>query len=249
MSRLTTFLDWLDEAAGGFIRLAYLLAGITAVAVYFGAGHLPPAVESALNAALPWSLAFAVETHTYITARRVRAAWQDPRRVGLRVNVAVLAGLLAFSSWNQLNYLSETWTPPHSAIVLPGWLPYIVRALVVPAALMAAAFLAPLAQPVAAQIEAEARSVLADVFRIARKQRRQMLKTAQRDGRDMTGALVELVTDDELRRVISHAYNAIAPALKPGSSQGLPALASPVRTSLLEAPQTPTKPPTGPASP
>jgi hypothetical protein len=38
MSTLTVFLDWLDEAAGGFIRLAYLLAGITAVAVYFGAG-------------------------------------------------------------------------------------------------------------------------------------------------------------------------------------------------------------------
>jgi hypothetical protein len=120
MSGLALFLDWLDEAAGGFIRLAYLLAGITAVAVYFGAGHLPPAIEASLNAALPWSLAFAVETHTYITARRVRAAWQDKQRDALRVNLAVLAGLLAFSSWNQLNYLSLTWTPPHTALALPG---------------------------------------------------------------------------------------------------------------------------------
>jgi hypothetical protein len=77
MTAITRFFDWLDEAAGGMIRLAYLLAGITAVAVYFGAGHLPPLLEGALNAALPWSLAFAIETHTYISARRVRLAWQD----------------------------------------------------------------------------------------------------------------------------------------------------------------------------
>ena len=35
---LRRFLDWLDEAAAGFIRVAYLLAAITAVAVYFGRG-------------------------------------------------------------------------------------------------------------------------------------------------------------------------------------------------------------------
>ena len=75
---LARFLDWLDEAAGGLIRITYLLAGITAVAVYFGAGHLPAIVEAPLNAALPWLLGFSLETHTYLTARRVRAAWQDP---------------------------------------------------------------------------------------------------------------------------------------------------------------------------
>jgi hypothetical protein len=235
MSRLTVFLDWLDEAAGGFIRLEYLLAGITAVAVYFGAGHLPPAVENSLNAALPWSLAFAVETHTYITARRVRAAWQDKQRDALRVNLAILAGLLAFSSWNQLNYLSLTWTPPATALALPGWLAYVVRALVVPAAFMAAAFLAPVAQPIGAQIEAEARATLADVFKIARKQRRRMLKLAEADGRDMTGALVELVPDEEVRRIIAHAYGAIGSPLITGvnhaalASEG-PRIASYART-------------------
>ncbi len=77
MNRLTEILDWIDNAAGALIRLAYLAAGVTAVAVYFGAGHLPGPVDAALNAGLPWALAFAVETHTYITSRRVRAAWQD----------------------------------------------------------------------------------------------------------------------------------------------------------------------------
>jgi hypothetical protein len=87
----------------------------------------------------------------------------------------------------------------------------VVRALIVPAAFMAAAFLAPLAEPITAQIEAEARATLADVFKIARRQRRRMLQSAERSGRDMTSALVELVSDPETRRIISHAYAAISP--------------------------------------
>src|SRR5258708_35247196 len=104
MKRLTALLDGIDEGAGALIRLAYLAAGVTAVAVYFGAGHLPVPIDNALNASLPWALAFAVETHTYITARRVRAAWQDRQAAtrgsaareradgALHVNLAGLAG-------------------------------------------------------------------------------------------------------------------------------------------------------------
>lgn len=215
MNGLTRFLDWLDEAAAGFIRLAYLLAGITAVALYFGAGHLPTFIEDPLNGALPWILAAAVETHTYLSARRVRAAWQEKTVGALKVNLGVLAFLLAFSAFNQWNYLAETWIPPITALAMPTWLAYTVRALVVPGAFMAAAFLAPLAEPVTAQIENEARATLHDVFRIARRQRRAMLKHAEREGRDMTGALVELVGDSETRRIISHAYNAIGAPVQP----------------------------------
>lgn len=266
MSTVTRFLDWLDEAAAGLIRVAYLLAGITAVAVYFGAGHLPIVVAAALDGALPWVLASAVEIHTYLSARRVRSSWQDmqasarssaehDKAVGaLRVNLGVLALLVAFSAWNQLNYLYDVWTPPHTTLALPGWLAYVIRALVVPAAFMAAAFLAPLALPVAAQIEQEARATLADVFTIARRQRRRMLKSAERDGRDMTGALVELVTDSELRRVIAHAYQAIAPASLGGAivqpDLEIAPLALP--TASQDAPQQPIepdRPPTGPGSP
>lgn len=279
MMRLTAFLDWLDEAAGGLIRLAYLAAGVTAVAVYFGAGQLPANVDAAFNAALPWALAFALETHTYLTARRVRAAWQDRDRGALRVNCAVLVVLLAFSAWNQLGYLSGVWSPPHTGpLALPLWLAYAVRALIVPAAFMAAAFLAPLAPPIAAQIEGEARATLADVFRIARKQRRKLLKEAQASGRDMTGALVELVSDPDTRRIISHAYAAIkAPAVTPavtrseGAGDALSALAAIGAPTPFEptgghgaatqegagalpsaAPESsiePDRPPTGPGSP
>src|SRR5258705_10985970 len=193
MTTLSRFLDWLDEAAGGLIRLAYLLAGVTAIAVYFGAGTLPPQIEEPLNAALPWALAFAVETHTYITARRVRAAWQDRQAAtrgsaareradgALHVNLAVLAGLLVFSAWNQLGYLASSgWTPGGAAFALPPALAYVVRALVVPGAFMAAAFLAPLAEPLTAQLEAEARATLAGRLKIAPKQRRRLLRAPER---------------------------------------------------------------------
>jgi len=246
---LQRFLDYLDEAAGGFIRLAYLAAGITAVALYFGAGHLPGALENSLNAALPWILAAAIETHTYSTARRVRAAWQDGQqaRGALKVNISILAGLLAFSSWNQLNYLAETWTPPHTALAVPGPLAYLIRALIVPCAFMAAAFLAPLAQPITAQLESEARATLADVFRIARKQRRRLLKDAQRSGRDMTAALVELVPDLEARRVIAHAYAAIG---APVAGVIVPAtLAEPPVAPSTALHEDPERPPTGPGAP
>src|SRR5262249_28413892 len=136
---VTRWLDWLDEAAAGIIRLAYLLAGITAVAVYFCAGHLPPQAGSALDASLPWALAIAVEIHTYLTARRVRSAWVDGQAAAhgsderhsadraLRVNLGILAFLLGFSMWNQYNYLtSGAWTPPHTALQLPGWTAYVV---------------------------------------------------------------------------------------------------------------------------
>ncbi|HEV8193310.1 MAG TPA: hypothetical protein VGP82_17745 [Ktedonobacterales bacterium] len=94
-----------------------------------------------------------------------RHAWQARNKPS---GAAFWRGLLAFSAWNQLGYLAETWHPPVSGVLaLPGWLAYVVRALVVPAAFMAAAFLAPMAEPITAQIEAEARATLADVFKIA----------------------------------------------------------------------------------
>lgn len=263
---MNSFLDWLDEAAGGLIRFAYLAAGIVAVAVYFGAGTLPAQADGALNAALPWALAFALETHTYLTSRRVRAAWQDRDRHALAVNLGILAVLLAFSSWNQLGYLSGTWTPPHvGPLALPTWAAYGVRACIVPLAFMAAAFLAPLAAPITAQIENEARNVLADVFKIARQQRKRMLKDAQKSGRDLTGALVELVADPDTRRIIAHAYGAIRPDGSPAENitaeQAMQAVARDLKLadyppstgdnapSTGDNPGDDDRPPTGPGSP
>jgi hypothetical protein len=105
---------------------------------------------------------------------------------------------------------------PATALAHHGWAAYLVRALVIPCAFMAAAFLAPTAAPVAALVDVEGRATLADVFSIARKQRHGLIRQAKQDGRDMTGALVELVEDPAARRIIAHAYGAVrAPMVDP----------------------------------
>lgn len=58
-----------------------------------------------------------------------------------------------------------------------------------------------------------------------------LLELAERAGRDMTGALVELVSDPETRRIVSHAYAAISPP----PVQEMPAFAGPKQYRLSPA--------------
>ena len=176
---MTRFLDWLDESAAGVIRIAYLLAGVIAVASYFSDGNVPRSFSDLLNAILPWALAGALEIHTYLTARRVRAAWQDRsaasvgsdahERAGaqMNVNLWILGALLAFSMYNQLQYLAATWTPPHTPLTPPGPWAYIIRAIITPAAFMAAAFLAPVGEGLAVQVQSQAHALAVMTFKVA----------------------------------------------------------------------------------
>ncbi|HEV8193311.1 MAG TPA: hypothetical protein VGP82_17750 [Ktedonobacterales bacterium] len=69
-----------------------------------------------------------------------------------------------------------------------------------------------------------------------------MLKDAERSGRDMTGALVQLVNDQETRRILSHAYASIG---APVSAPVVEAIA----TTIATPGQSDDRPPTGPGSP
>lgn len=62
---MTRFLDWLDESAAGLIRIAYLLAGVIAVASYFSDGNVPHNFTVALDTFLPWILAVSLERVLY----------------------------------------------------------------------------------------------------------------------------------------------------------------------------------------
>jgi hypothetical protein len=250
----TVLVDWFDESAAGLIRLAYLLTGITAVAVYFDAGRLPATVEDVLNAALPWTLAVSVETYTYLTARRVRAAWQGVQAAvvdrdgrasavgSLRANLGILAGLLAFSMLNQLERLAIARTPPHTALSVPGPLAYLVRAVVVPAAFLAAAFLAPLGECLPAQRQAEAHRFAAATFSVAREQWRQRLAEMSQAGKDVTGALVQLVDDPAEQREIATIHQAMFPtavrALATSQAVPIPATTMPESMPPLDRPPT-----------
>ena len=221
---ITRFLDWLDESAAGVIRVAYLLAGMIAVASYFSDGNVPRGLTHTLDAVLPWTLAAALEIHTYLTARRVRGAWQDMQAATLgsdeheraagvmRVNLGILAGLLAFSMYNQLQYLAITWKPPHTPLTPPGPFAYLIRATITPAAFMAAAFLAPMGEGMAVQVRAEAHHLARLAFKAASAQWKRRLRDMQRQGEDVTGALVQLVDDPTERRVIASIHAAMHPA-------------------------------------
>lgn len=218
---MTRFLDWLDESAAGLIRVAYLLAGVIAVASYFSDGNVPKAFSSFLNTILPWALAGALEIHTYLTARRVRQAWQDfsasaidsdeHERAGaqMKLNIWILTALLLFSMYNQLQYLAATWTPPHTPLTPPGPWAYIIRAIITPAAFMAAAFLAPVGEGLAVQVQSQAHALAVATFKVATQQWKQRLRQMQQTGQDVTGALVQLVDDPAERRVIEAIWQAM----------------------------------------
>lgn len=269
---VTRFLDWLDESAAGVIRVAYLLAGVIAVASYFSDGNVPRGLADTLNGVLPWTLAAALEIHTYLSARRVRAAWQDMQaatlgsddyeRAGrsMRVNLWILGGLLVFSMYNQLQYLASTWTPPHTPLTPPGPLAYLVRAVITPAAFMAAAFLAPIGEGMAAQVQREAHTLSRLAFKAASEQWKRRLREMQRQQQDVTGALVGLIEDPSERRVIEGIWRAMHPgeqlaALEAPTQAAQPAEAAlPVAAGYAKASETsentaPTRPPTGPGSP
>ena len=183
---LQRILDKLDEAAGGLIRLFYLLSGVTAVAVYFGAGILPAFIEDPSNAILPWALAFSVETQAYISSRRLSKAYntlqapaledyqKEQARRELKTQLAIMAALLAFSVWNQFNYLGTVWHP-QSVTGLPIWVDYLIRALAVPCFFLAGSFLAPQAKTIGEQMDEEAHKTL-----------RQFLRMMSQDGHSQT---------------------------------------------------------------
>jgi hypothetical protein len=240
--RINRYLDVLDESASGIIRLAYLLAGVIGVASYFSDGNVPAWFTHDLNTILPWVLAAAVEIHTYLTARRVRRAYQTVRAAApgsaehraadteLRVNLWILGGLILFECYNQLQYLAGNWHPPHIPLTLPGPWPYLIRATFVPAAFLAAAFLAPADEGMAAQVQTAAHQLTALAFRAATKQWRRRLGELEQRGRDLSGALALLVEDEAERRVIATIHAALtgqpitvtAPAATPDVAPAAP---------------------------
>lgn len=176
----------------------------------------------------------------------MRQAWQDRNaasmgsdefeRAGaqMRLNLGILGALLLFSMYNQLQYLAQTWTPPHTPLTPPGPWAYLIRAIITPAAFMAAAFLAPLGEGLTLQVQAQAHRLAVMTFKVATAQWKRKLRQMQQDGQDVTGALVGLVEDPAERHVIEaiwKAMNTPPPALPGAIPSGLgvtnhPSLAS-----------------------
>lgn len=236
---LQRFLDWIDEAASSLIRLTYLLAGITAVAVYFGAGHLPGYIEEPLNAMLPWLLAFSVETHTYLTARRVSKNWsalgapaleKTTRRTirnDLLVNIGILGLLVSFSIWNQLNYLLVTWTPASNNLIpIAPIIQLVVRASIVPLFFMALAFMAPQARSIGETLNAEAHAILRKFLKLLKDQTKAQEKIIRSKPSINLGNAIRAVAAAANEKKSGDQLAAVQEAMAIVASGGTPAEAS-----------------------
>src|SRR5258705_6372397 len=103
--------QWLDDLFSVLVVACYLAALATGSIVYFG-GFVPDAVL-----AVGTALGFAVEIHSWLQQRRVRAIYgsmsrllvKDPRREVLKkqlwVQGGILLALVAFSMWNSNLFL------------------------------------------------------------------------------------------------------------------------------------------------
>jgi hypothetical protein len=166
-----------------------------------------------------------------------------------RINLWILAGLLAFSMYNQLQYLAQTWTPPHTPLTPPGPFAYLVRAIITPSAFMAAAFLAPIGEGMAAQVQWEAHALARLAFKAAAAKWKRRRREMQQQQQDVTGALVGLIDDPGERRVVAGIWQAmhLGETLTGIEAPAPPAAGQANITSAMSAPARAA--PAGPGSP
>lgn len=197
---LQTFFDWLDEAANRVLRIAYLIPFVIATAIYFG-GKLPGFVQDFLEGALPWTLAFAVETQTYTSVRKMAVIWnslkapalEDFQREQLKkemwTQIATVAVLSGFSVWNQASYLAETWKPTTSAFGAPLWLDIAIRSLGPAAFFFLTSFGAPLAKTIGEKLGDESHKTLEAFLGVLKHQRQRAIKEIDGKMLDMSEAI------------------------------------------------------------
>lgn len=188
---LQKLFDWFDDAASRVLRIAYLIPFVIATAIYFG-GKVPGFVQDFVEGALPWVLAFAVETQTYVSVRKLAVIWaalkadtlEDFQRKRLVkdmwMQIATVFGLSAFSVWNQASYLSETWTPT-PMFGWPRWVDILVRAVGPAVFFFLTAFAAPLAKTLGEKLSEEAHRTLEAFLGVLTNQRKRVIKEI--DGR------------------------------------------------------------------
>lgn len=232
MNRL---LERLDALASTIVPLLYL-AGLSLGTLAYFTG-----ITADFNLAVGSALGFAVECHSFLQLRRTRATYgalsrmaeYDPRREQmartLRVNISILAVLVAFSAYNATSFAAETWHPIGG--FLPVALQVAIRGLIVPAFFLLAGFLSPLTQDAGALLADASHSMLHKTLRTTLKQWRKRVGRAEKRGLDLAPVAIALMRDagdeDGARRValIADGLNAaegVTPPTGPGTPLPLP---------------------------
>lgn len=202
-------LERLDTAASTIVPLLYLAGLMAGTLSYFADVQLGFVLTVGI------ALAFAAELHSFLALRRCRAIFAQFTRAALgseqrerlavqmRVHVAILGALVAFSTWNSIAFVASTWTPARGW--LPAWVQIGIRGGIIPAFFLLAAFLSPLHADAGALLAAASHDMLRRTIRATVKQWKRRVETARRRGLDLAPIAVALMLDagdtDGARRV------------------------------------------------
>lgn len=267
------FLERLDAAASTVVPLLYLAGLMLGTLSYFAN------VQLGFTLAVGIALAFAAELHSFLALRRCRAIFGQLTRTTtdpdtrerlaaqLRVHVAILGALVAFSTFNSVAFVASTWHPT------PGWLPAWaqigIRGAIIPAFFLLAGFLSPLTADAGALLASASHDMLHRTIKATVKQWKRRVETARKRGLDLAPIAVALMLDagdtDGARRVEmiarglnvaegissapAHATEAptVAEATMPVGTPA--AIAAPLSARSDANPPSDPPPPTGPGSP
>lgn len=240
---LQKLFDWFDDAANRVLRIAYLIPFVIATALYFGA-TLPGFLGGFISGVLPWVLAFAVETQTYTSVRKLAVIWnglkapalEDFQRQQMKieawVQVGIVIALSSFSVWNQASYLAETWEPTTSAFGAPLWLDIAIRALGPAVFFFLTAFGAPLAKTVGEKLLKESHDTLEAFLDVVKNQRKRAVKKIDTEIVDMGSAIRTVASaakENRVGDVLAEVQGAIVGLARgesgPGSPQSAPSTA------------------------
>jgi hypothetical protein len=192
-------LERLDDATTTIVPLLYLGGLALGTMAYFAGVTLDAGL------AVGVALATAAELHSFLEQRRVRLLWArlarastvDPQRDGLisalRAHVAILAALVAFSTYNSVAFVVATWHPTPGFV--PGWLQVGVRGAVIPGFFLLTGALAPLAADPGDDLARASRAMLAKAIGATVRQWNARIDRARKRGFDLAPVAVALMMD------------------------------------------------------
>jgi hypothetical protein len=199
----------------------------------------------------------AAECHSYLVQRRMRMARARLNRATIRDEAyaqlegqytrqrTVLLLLIAFSTFNSIEFVASTW---HPSGWLPGWLQILVRGAIVPALFYLAGELTPLSTEPGDVLAHASREMTFAAVRTVSKQwgrRLRRRRRARRRNLDLAPIAVTLLHD--AGDVPGAArIRLIAEGLTAAEEGRMPLPPAPIMEAAVAPPE---RPPTGPGSP
>jgi hypothetical protein len=249
--------DALDSALSAVVPLLYLIGLAAGTLAYFSGLVLE------FGSAVGVCLAIAAECHSYLVQRHMRMARARLNRATIRDEAyaqleaqyirqrTVLLLLIAFSTFNSIEFVASTW---HPSGWLPGWLQILVRGAIVPGPFYLAGELTPLITKPGDVLSHASREMTFAAVRTVSRQWGRRLRRARRRNLDLAPIAVTLLHDAgdvpgaARIRLIAEGLTAAEEGRMPHVRLS-PGESSPETRSTVEQLPDPERPPTGPGTP